>query len=232
MTCNALRVAVGLCCEPVSGFAADVPQPPATTFAATGPPIGFNCGGKCAATFLVGPQLDTLMTEVFGVEDPLKPVWRYKFGDSVLVGGALSYRLINYQDIWSIEAEAGVGQRFGALDQTEGWIALYARWGWFPWNHVVRTTVAISTGLNYASSATDREISGTPGDRSQRLMHYLAPEITFALPQSVNSEFLIRLHHRSGGGYFWGDNVPVYGGLFRSAEGGVQYVAFGLRQRF
>ncbi len=182
-------------------------------------------------TLLLGLQLETHMTEVFGL-DPFKPAWKYNFGDSVLVGGALSYRMLNYQDIWSIEGEIGAGQRFGALHQTEGWVALYARWSWFPWNHVVRTSVAISTGLNYASSATDFEIFWTPGNQSPRLMHYLSPEITFALPQAPDSEFLIRLHHRSGGGYFWKDNVPVYGGIFRGAEGGAQYLAFGLRQRF
>lgn len=196
------------------------------------PPAWFDCRGKCAATLLVGPQLQTGMTEVFGVADPFKPVWQYDFGDSVLVAGALSYSIINYQDIWSIEGEIGVGQRLGSLHQTEGWVALYARWGWFPWNHIVRTTVAISTGLNYASSATNYEILEAAGHISPRLMHYLSPEITFALPQDVNREILIRLHHRSGGGYFYSDDFPVYGGLFRGAQGGAQYLTVGLRQRF
>lgn len=200
--------------------------PPSATVA---PPDKLECGKKCAVALFVGPQLETDMTSVFGL-DPFVAPWKYRFNDSVFVGGAMSYLLLG-DDIASIEGELGLGQRFGALHQSEGWVALYARWRYFPWNKLVRTTVAISTGLNYASSSTPSEIALTPGGHSVRLLHYLSPEITFASPQAPDTEFLIRLHHRSGGGVY-SDDLPFYGKLFHGNRGGAQYLTFGLRQRF
>jgi hypothetical protein len=208
-------------------FATDLPKPSSTIAVA---PASFHCGGKCAVALFVGPELETDMAAVFGL-DPFVPPWKYQFNNSVLLSGALSYRLLG-NDIASIEGEIGLGQRFGSLHQTEGWGALYVRWGYFPWNGIVLTSVAVSTGLNYASSSTPSEIYLTPGSRSTRLLHYLSPEITFAQPQAPNTEIVVRLHHRSGGGFYFGDNFPVYGRTFRGNAGGTQYLTFGLRQRF
>ena len=210
------------------GHAADLPVVPA--WEPIKVPAAFNCGGRCAVALLIGPQLATDMEKVFGLKS-VTPPWQYRFDDSVLVGGALSYRLLRNGEIASIEGEVGVGQRFGSLRQTEGWAALYVRWSAFPWNAYLRTSVAISTGLNYATSATQHEIDMTPNRSSTRVLHYLAPEITFALPQMPETEFLARLHHRSGGGKWW-DSPPVYGGLFHANKGGTQYLVLGLRQRF
>lgn len=176
-----------------SGHAADLPAVPALEPIKL--PAAFNCGGRCAAALLIGPQLATDMEKVFGLKS-FTPPWQYRFDDSVLVGGALSYRLLGNAGIASIEGEVGIGQRFGSLHQTEGWVALYARWSAFPWNAYLRTSVAISTGLNYATSATQHEIDMTPDRSSTRVLHYLSPEITFALPQTPETEYLVRLHHR------------------------------------
>ena len=230
-----------LCCfsaTPDWASAADVvaPRRDPVVITPTQPPPGgaFGCGGRCAATLLIGPQLTSDMDRVFGIgENPsYVPPWRYNFGDSWFAGGALSYRVLGNAEVASIEFEAGVGQRFGSLHQTEGWVALYGRWSYFPWNSLVRTSIAISTGLNYASSATEHEIALTSGNVSSRLLHYLAPEITFAAPDVPNTELVIRLHHRSGGGKWWDDDVPVYGSWFKGNRGGTQYLTAGIRQRF
>jgi hypothetical protein len=47
-----------------------------------------------------------------------------------------------------------------------------------------------------------------------------------------DTDFVIRSHHRSGGGKYFGNNFPAYGSLFHGVEGGVQYLTFGIRQHF
>jgi hypothetical protein len=58
------------------------------------------------------------------------------------------------------------------------------------------------------------------GEGSQ-LMHYFAPEITFALPSRPNVQLLLRFHHRSGAF-----------GLVSDAWGGAQYATVGVRVFF
>ena len=100
----------------------------------------------------------------------------------------------------------------------EGWAGIYLRFDGFPWNNRIRTTVGISTGLDYLSNLPDAETSpdGEPEEHTSHVLHYLSPEITFALPKHPNQELVIRLHHRSGlfgaiGGVSGGSNVVTVG---------------------
>jgi hypothetical protein len=52
------------------------------------------------------------------------------------------------------------------------WLAFYARWKYFPWNDYVRTTVAASTGVNYAY-ALHSELYAKGGRCSHNPMHTL-----------------------------------------------------------
>lgn len=189
------------------------------------------CRGKCAATILVGKQLDTGLAHVDGTSSFVPP-WDYQYGDSYFVGVALSYSLVELFQAVAIEIEGGTGQRFGMLHETEGWVAFYARWKLFPWNDYLRTSFAVSTGLNYASGVTAYETSQSASGLASRLLHYFSPEITFALPSRTDMEFVIRIHHRSGGGDYFGNDFPVYGSLFHGMQGGMQYLTFGLRRHF
>lgn len=189
------------------------------------------CRGKCAATILVGKQLDTGLAHVDGTSSFVPP-WDYQYGNSYFVGAALSYSLFEIFQAAVIEIEGGVGQRFGSLHESEGWVAFYARWKLFPWNNYLRTSFAVSTGLNYASGVTAYETSQSASGLASRLLHYFSPEITFALPSRPNTEFVIRIHHRSGGGDYFGNDFPVYGSLFQGMQGGMQYLTFGLRRHF
>ena len=83
------------------------------------------------------------------------------------------------------------------------------------------TTVAISTGLNYATGISEMEQERASDGEGSRLMHFFSPEITFALPRRPEVELLFRFHHRSG----------VFG-LVSDAWGGAQYGTVGLRVRF
>ncbi|TYB81416.1 hypothetical protein [Maritimibacter fusiformis] len=199
-----------------------------------------GCNGDCALTVFGGRHTSVRMTSAFGIADftngdfgfvPMVPVWDWPWEDTGLVGGAYSRRLASFGyepwgDLFDIEAELGIAQRFGDQDETEVWGALYFRWKAFPWNSLLYTTVGVSTGLSYASGVSDWE-KGTSGtNEGSRLLHYLSPEITFALPDRRDRELVFRFHHRSGGGDFFASDI------FNHADGGSNYATVGLRFRF
>ncbi|MEM6438436.1 MAG: hypothetical protein AAF763_01895 [Pseudomonadota bacterium] len=185
------------------------------------------CGGECRATGFVGRFLDTNMTDVFLPIDPdFAPPWQWRMPADHIVSGALSRRLGSFGGVLDLEAEVGLGQRIGE-PATEVWGALYARWTEFPWNDAVRTSIAISTGLNYASRVTPRERERSAGPEESELMHYLSPEITLAPASWERTDLVLRFHHRSGGGQIWGD-----GFLFNGASEGAQYLKIGIRRAF
>ena len=117
-----------------------------------------------------------------------------------------------------------VGEVIGARPtRRDAWGALFLRYRGFPWDDYVRTSVAVSTGLNWATGISeverDRASDGEGG--TSQIMHYLAPEITFALPSRPNTELMLRFHHRSG----------IFG-LINDAWGGAQYATVGIRMHF
>jgi hypothetical protein len=146
------------------------------------------------------------------------------YGDDYLVAAALSRRILRFDRNWSADGEIGVGYRFGQTDAPETWIAVFLRYERFPWNHVVRTTAAVSTGLSYIGTVPDTEkarASDRGNPAGSRLLHYFSPELTFAHPDNPNSEFVVRYHHRSG----------VFG-TFNNVWGGSNVLTGGVRQRF
>jgi hypothetical protein len=173
------------------------------------PETFLNCDKDCAVT-LFGGKL---------VEVKLEP------GEinSSIIAGALSRDLVNFQNS-EIDGELGIAKRFGGMHETEFWAAAGYRWRWFPWNEYLVTTVAFSVGLSYASGVADYEVSNSVVGHGNRLLAYLAPEVTLALPSHPDWQFLARIHHRSGGGIFWRDD-----GLFNGQWGASQYLVFGVR---
>jgi len=145
--------------------------------------------------------------------------WTARFRDDYFAGGAVSRRLVRFWNYFSIEAEMGVGGRFGITNSPETWGAIYFRYDHFPWNKWLYTTVAVSTGLDYLSKLPPSETF--PGDPTSHVLHYFSPEITFALPEFKQHELLIRYHHRSG----------VFG-TFNGVWGGSNVIAAGYRYRF
>lgn len=185
------------------------------------------CLGDCAVAVYGGQFIDNSMKAAFGLK-PFRAPWDYLWRDSQLVAGTFSRRFAEVPGWLAFEAEVGVGQRFGQLHATEGWGALYLRYTNFPWNSIVRTTIAVSTGLSMASTIDRVEREKAGGSGGSRLLHFLSPEVTFALPSHPEWELLARFHHRSGGREFLlGKNR-----LFNSTAGGAQYGVIGLRYRF
>ena len=132
----------------------------------------------------------TLLAGASAGDDKLRQLltspWNTKFRDDYFVGGALSRRLVRFWNYFSIEAELGVGGRFGVTDGAEGWGAIFFRFDGFPWNKTLYTTFAVSTGIDYLSKLPPSETH--PGDPTSHLLHYFSPEITFALPEYKQHE--------------------------------------------
>jgi len=175
----------------------------------------FKCDHTCAGTVFAGPLLRINLR-------PEAKKW-----ETVLVGGTLSRILVEYRKDFDIEGELGVAQRVGALNEEEVWAAFYFRWKTFPWNNYITTTAAISTGVNYASAIDPYEVGQSRVGHGSNLLHYLAPEVTFALPQYPDWQLVARIHHRSGGALIWGDHGP-FGGVY----GASQFFVMGVRHWF
>jgi hypothetical protein len=176
------------------------------------------CEMNCTATIYAGRYIATPMTDIF---IKLKePPWDWKTKDSTLVAGAFNREILVFKDLWAFETEVGLGKRFGDQDEWEIWGALYARWKKFPWSDYLRTTVAVSTGLNWASGIS--RIEDEKSNKNSKVLHFLSPEITFGLPSQPNLDLVFRFHHRSGGEL----------GIFNGTGGGSQYQTVGLRYRW
>lgn len=177
------------------------------------------CRGDCGFTFYGGTLVNTPMTEIFTTKHQMP--WQWDWKSSYLVAASLSREVVAYRDWVAIELEAGAGKRFGLLQEGEFWGAAYLRWKLFPWNDYVRTTVAVSTGLNYATEVPAYERMRTKGP-GNRLLHFLSPELTLGLPSMPDLDLVFRFHHRSGG------KLDVFNGT----SGGAQYGTGGFRMRF
>lgn len=208
--------------------AADLPPVPAQPSLFSPDPDAYTslCGGRCAITVFAGPRVDTALASAFGFKDYVPP-WRWSIGNSGLIAGTVSRTLYSLWGYFDFEGELGLGQRVGSLTEQEAWIALYGRWKWFPWNDYVRTTIAMSTGLNYADGNPAYETLRSQTVHGSRLMHYMGPEITFGDPKHPELDFLVRFHHRSGGRGYWGCQE-----IFHCTTGGAQEIVAGVRYHF
>jgi len=177
------------------------------------------CRGDCAAATYTGRQLIDGLDDVLLFDPAIPTDW--ELDDERFVGFALSRRAGTVWKRVDIEPELGIGRRFGVQDETEVWGAVYVRYRGFPWDRYLLTSVALSTGLNYASAVSELEQEKARDGEGSRLMHFFSPEVTFALPRYPDTELLFRIHHRSG----------VFG-VVSDAFGGMQYATFGLRIRY
>jgi hypothetical protein len=208
--------------EPVPEAAPEAAPETSPGRAPTGWALFSSCAGNCAVALYGGPYVDKSMAQVLYQEPELPFSWDYRGSDGI-VALAFSRHAATLFGRIDLEPEIGIGQRLGRQTETELWAALYARWRGFPWDRVVTTTFAVSTGLNYATGISDveREKAEDKGNSGNRLLHFFSPEITFALPDRPEIELLFRFHHRSGAN-----------GLVGDPGGGSHYGTVGLRWRF
>ncbi|MEM8797405.1 MAG: hypothetical protein AAGE61_17730 [Pseudomonadota bacterium] len=176
------------------------------------------CDDDCYVGFYAGAFFATGFVDAFTFQ-VLAP--DFDLDNDFIAAVTASRRILTAFDHFHIEIEVGAGQRFGQQHEQEFWFAPYLRFDGFPWNRYLHTSVAINTGLNYATGVSEvEEIRGGPAPGS-RLLHFLSPELTLALPQLPDYQGTVRLHHRSGAF-----------GVVSDSKGGSQYLTFGLRKRF
>jgi len=101
------------------------------------------CAGDCYGMAYAGRYVDNSMRNAFAIDEFRWPT-QYDYGDSKFLGFAAGRRLATIGEALTIEPEIGLGRRFGADASTEAWAAMFLRWSWFPWNSVVRTSIAVS----------------------------------------------------------------------------------------
>ena len=170
--------------------------------------------GKWAATVFLGVLSRGELADI------IVPDFDKGFEDTGFIGGALSREVARWRGL-SIELEGGAGAQFGDNATGQVWAASYLRYDRFPWDRYIHTSIATSIGVNYAFNRTDFEIAETTQGRSQKLLHYFSPEITFALPEARENELVFRVHHRSS-----------FAGAFGCDGCGSNVVTVGFRKRF
>jgi hypothetical protein len=175
------------------------------------------CGGDCAVLVFGGQSVNSNVKNIFfkGI-----PPWQWGYDEGSFLGVAASRRVVTLFDFVTFEAEIGAGKRFGNQHEGEFWGAIYGRISKFPWNDYIVTTIALSTGLNYATgiSEFEKEHSGLTPPDGVHVLHYFAPEITFALPAAPDKQLVVRLQHRSGAF-----------GVVSNANSGATYLTGGFR---
>jgi hypothetical protein len=179
-----------------------------------------SCDGNCGAAFYAGQEVTSDMTSVFLIKNPI-PIWQWQWGHAGIAAGTFSRRYATMFNMLDLEVEVGIGQRFGDMHATEGWIAAGFRWTYFPWNNYVKTTVAIFDGPDLASEIDAEERLRAGNDRGSYFLNFFTPEITFAPPAEPDNEFVLRFHHRSG----------IFG-LINGVNGGSSFATMGFRHRF
>lgn len=185
------------------------------------------CNGACSVSVFSGIySRDGLGLTVATWDDFVNSRW----GDGGIAAVSASRRLIGFGHLAQIEGELGLAQRFGNQTSQEVWGAFYLRWMAFPWNDYVKTSFAVSTGLNYAFQDDAEEVARLDnGGDATKLLHYFSPEVTFALPSRPDRELFFRFHHRSG----LANVAPTISReLFNNAAAGADYLAVGMRWKF
>ena len=143
-----------------------------------------------------------------------------RLSPSYLLALNFDYRFYKFSSLpLQFEGEFNIAKRFGGQDQWDFSAAPFLRWTWFPWNNVLYTNARIGLmGASYVTSISPWERQNSGNATGSNILHFLVPEVTFALSENSAGEAFVRVHHRSG----------VYG-LFNGVKGGSNYLAGGYR---
>lgn len=193
--------------------------------AANGKPVTGDVGYQ-AATYGAPERKDLSGPYSFfvyagpGTSNRLALFYRFDIKDTQLLAVGMTARLYRFDFGLEIEGEVGLARRFGQDELWEGWVAAGMRWRDFPWNHIVQTTMGIALlGVDYTTEVPPFEIEFSKNEGEQ-LLHFLALELTLALPENPDVALMLRVHHRSSVLGLYGDG------------GGVNFVTAGLRFQY
>ncbi len=159
-----------------------------------------DVGGSWSAALLYGQMTDAAMVDVF--------LFNFGWADAKLLSGDFGYTLKEdnaFQKFMDpVLSNIDVAFNVTYQDDPAGTIFVFspyimARWNKFPWSNTIHTSFGLGGGLSYATDIPSIEIDQTdPNGDYKKLLHYMAIEATFALPQHKDWHLVYRLHHRSG----------------------------------
>lgn len=135
------------------------------------------------------------------------------FRNSYLLAATLSRRVGRYGNKISFEVEGQAVKHFKDQDHWEFNGVVAARWEPFWWDDFLDTSLAFGLGPSFA---TKKPVIDSEG---QNLVYWMI-ELALGLPESPQTAFIIRIHHRSNAFGLVGD------------EGGSNTLALGLKYRF
>ena len=122
----------------------------------------------------------------------------FKLADDTLVGLAASKRLWRYRQYFDLEFEAQAVKHFGGQDNFEFNLPLIVRWNAFPWDDIIDTSIAFGDGPSLATETPDLEKAQYGGNHAAAGLNFVLVELTLALPDHPEIQFVNRLQHRSG----------------------------------
>lgn len=141
------------------------------------------------------------------------------FEQTWMVGFSLAREFARTGAHFGWELEAGLYKHFGWQTHWEGDLGIGLRWDGYEWPKSLDSSVAVVTGVSYASSLPEMEQEVDPDSR--KWLHFLALEIAFARPERPEWGIVARLHHRSS----------AYG-LYGTENGGSNFYGLGIRRWF
>ena len=142
----------------------------------------------------------TAFAGVLSVEES-SDIWLhgdFELADGTLVGVGLSKRLFSVGRDLDFELELQSVKHFGGQNDFEFNLPLIVRWNTFPWDSFIDTSVAFGDGLSIATETPDLEKARYGGDKSGAALNFVMVELTLALPEHPNIQFVSRFQHRSG----------------------------------
>lgn len=148
-----------------------------------------------AVTIFSGPLYEDSLGDTLGA----KASW----SDTVLAGMAISRKFDRVRswfgplkDKLDFELEAQAVKHFGDQDHWEANGLFLLRWLWFPWDGFLDTSLAAGEGVSYAFDVPEVEARGK--EDTPKTLNYLLFELTFSPPETPDTAFVLRVHHRSG----------------------------------
>ncbi len=136
--------------------------------------------------------------------------------DAYLTALTVGKRIGSYKKYIDAEVEGQIVKYYVKQDHWEFNAAFVLRWQPFLWDRVLDTSFAIGNGLSYASEVPDLEEKEHVN--ATQLLHFLMIELTFALPDYPEWNFITRIHHRSG---IWG--------IYDNVSGGTNAIGLGIK---
>ncbi len=136
------------------------------------------CKGDRGVAMPFGKSVSrTPMTSIF---IQLQSPGYWQWDDTYVATLSAKRTWIHFGKYFSIEPEIGIGRRFGVATGTEGWLALYMRWHYFPWSDFVRTSIGVGVGPSLAENVRIG-LNGLYDNGGVSLANYFSPELEIGL---------------------------------------------------